>query len=355
MVAGVEVDGVTLRRDGVPLLVDLHLHVEDGELLTVMGPSGSGKTTLLRVLAGLEPVDEGTVRIGGRDVTDVPSAQRNVAMVSQRGGLQPHLTARDNIAFPLRLARTDQDLVDDRVEASARVLGLGRMLDRLPRELSAGWRQAAETARELGRAPDLFLLDEPLANVDTHRRARLRRELLMVQRGAGITMVYATNDQAEAMSLGDRVAVLVDGCVAQIGAPTDVHEHPATVTVACLIGSPPMNVLSGRVREGRVVVAGGSAPVGSGADGQVLVGVRPGDLGPEPRRNALRLELAVSRVATTGPEVHVHGDVGDVEVTAVLRTPLSVELPTVGDRLDLYAAVERLRFFDGRTGVATGG
>lgn len=353
--ARVDVDGVTLRRDGLPLLVDLDLHVDDGELLTVMGPSGSGKTTLLRVLAGLEPVDGGTVRIGGRDVTDVPPAQRNVAMVSQRGGLQPHLTARDNIAFPLRLARTDPELIDDRVETSARILGLGRLLDLLPRELSAGWRQAVETARELGRAPDLFLLDEPLANVDAHRRARLRRELVLVQRGAGVTMVYATNDGTEAMSLGERVAVLVDGAVAQIGVPADVHEHPATATVAGLIGSPPMNLLPGRVEAGRVVVAGDSVPVGPGVDGRVLVGVRPADLGPEPRRDALRLELVVSRVATTGPEVHVRGDVDAVEVTAVLRTPLSVEPPTAGDHLDLYAPVERLRFFDARTGVATGG
>ncbi len=344
--SAVDVERVTVRRDGSALLVDCTLHVDDGELLTVVGPSGSGKTTLLRVLAGLEPADEGTVRIGGRDVTELPAAQRDVAMVFQQGGLQPHLTARDNIAFPFRLRRQDRDLVDERVEATARVMGLEELLDRLPRQLSAGSRQTVETARELGRAPELFLLDEPLANVDAHQRMRMRRELTLVQRGTQVTMIYATNDQGEAMALGDRMAVLVDGAVAQVGVPTEVHDHPVTVTVAQLIGSPPMNLLP--VGLGGLVVPEEVPP------GDVLVGVRPADLGPEPVRGGLRVEVAVTQVTSTGPEVHVHGLAGEEEITAVLRVPLAIAVPASGDRLELFAPAGRLRSFDGRTGVALG-
>lgn len=340
----VTVDGVTVDRDGARRLDEVHLAIEDGELLVVIGPSGSGKTTLLRVLAGLEPVDAGRVLFGGRDVTEVPAAQREVAMVFQEGSLQRHLTARDNIAFPWRLLRTPGPEVVGRVEASARVMGLSDLLDRLPRQLSAGSRQAVETTRELGRATDLFLLDEPLANVDTHERQRLRRELAMVQGAAGVTMVYATNDQAEAMALGDRVAVIVAGEVVQVGPPLELHEHPATIEVATLLGSPPTNLLP----VGEVTLWGGVP------GGRVLIGVRPADLGPEPRRRGLHVRLSVMQVTSTGPELHVRGRVGSTTAIAVLRTPLAVPAPTVGEALDLYADPERLRFFDARTGAAVG-
>ncbi|MBW3561389.1 MAG: ABC transporter ATP-binding protein [Actinobacteria bacterium] len=340
----VTVDGVTVGHDGARRLDDVHLAIEDGELLVVIGPSGSGKTTLLRVLAGLEPVDAGRVLIDDHDVTEVPAAQRDVAMVFQEGSLQRQLTARDNIAFPLRLLRSPGPEVTERVEASARVMGLSHLLDRLPRQLSAGSRQAVETTRELGRAVGLFLLDEPLANVDSHERQRLRRELAMVQRAAGVTMVYATNDQTEAMALGDRVAVLVAGQVVQVGPPLELYERPATIEVATLLGSPPTNLLSAAD-----VTVSGRVP-----DGRVLVGVRPADLDPEPRRQGLHVRVSVMQVTSTGPELHVRGRVAGTTVTAVLRTPLAVPEPTVGEELDLYADPDRLRFFDYRTGVAVG-
>lgn len=345
----VTVDGVTVGHDEAKRLDDVHLAIEDGELLVVIGPSGSGKTTLLRVLAGLEPVNAGRVLIDDHDVTEVPAAQRDVAMVFQEGSLQRQLTVRDNIAFPLRLLRSPGQEVTERVEASARVMGLSDLLDRLPRQLSAGSRQAVETTRELGRAVGLFLLDEPLANVDSHERQRLRRELAMVQRAAGVTMVYATNDQTEAMALGDRVAVLVAGQVVQVGPPLELYERPATIEVATLLGSPPTNLLPAAD-----VTVSGRVPGGQTPGGRVLVGVRPADLDPEPRRQGLHVRVSVMQVTSTGPELHVRGRVAGTTVTAVLRTPLAVPEPMVGEELDLYADPDRLRFFDYRTGAAVG-
>jgi len=272
--------------NGHRALADLTLTIADGELLVVVGPSGCGKSTLLRLLAGLEEIGSGEIWIGGRLANPLSPQQRNVAMVFQDYALYPNMTVRENLAFPLRMRRLDRPAMARRVAATAAMLDLGELLDRHPRQLSGGQRQRVAMGRALVREPSVFLMDEPLSNLDAKLRGQVRAEIADLQQRLGTTMVYVTHDQVEAMTLGRRIAVLHRGQLQQVDDPQRLYERPATSFVAGFLGNPPMNLVRGALRrrdDGSVeadwggqpiVLPGGGMPPYSGA-GEVVWGVRP--------------------------------------------------------------------------------
>ena len=283
--ASISLENIRVMRSGTLALAIDYLEVADGELLVVLGPSGSGKTTLLRAIAGLEPITHGSVSFDGVDCADVPTAERGVAMVFQESTLFPFKDVRGNIAFPLNIRRTPLAEVDSRVEAEARVLEIEHLLARKPNQLGAGHQQLVQAARALVRVPRVFLMDEPLARLDSHLREQMRREFRLLQQGYGVTTVFVTNDQAEAMVMADRIAVIEQGRIRQIAPPLDMYRWPESKFIAQFIGSPPMGFVSGWVKEdlpGYLVSFGDFrlrawTPTLEGA-GRVEVGVRPDDV-----------------------------------------------------------------------------
>ncbi len=276
----IELRGVSKRYGETVAIADVDLEIAAGEFLVLVGPSGCGKSTLLRMIAGLEPLTSGTVEIGGRDVTSVAPEDRDVAMVFQDYALYPHMTVERNLGFGLKLRGVDKGARGDRVGAVAQMLGLGDLLGRRPSELSGGQRQRVALGRAMVRQPQAFLMDEPLSNLDAGLRTSMRAELARLHERLGVTTVYVTHDQVEAMTLGTRVAVLRDGELQQCGTPLELYERPANLFVASFIGSPRMNLAPGRVEGGAVRVGEWSLPLGAGRDGlpdEVVVGVRPSD------------------------------------------------------------------------------
>ncbi|HEY8547781.1 MAG TPA: ATP-binding cassette domain-containing protein [Acidimicrobiales bacterium] len=264
--AEIAIRGATKVYDGGVTAVDaVDLDVADGELLVLVGPSGCGKSTLLRMVAGLEDVTEGTIAIGDRDVTDLQPKGRDVAMVFQSYALYPHMTVRKNIGYPLRLAKVPKDELARRVEEIAALLQLTEVLDRRPSQLSGGQRQRVAMGRALVRSPQAFLMDEPLSNLDAKLRVEMRAEIARLQRDLGVTTIYVTHDQVEAMTMGTRVAVLDKGRVQQVDTPQRIYDEPVNLFVATFIGSPAMNLLPGVVE--RAGDAGGAAAEGSGGGG----------------------------------------------------------------------------------------
>lgn len=292
------------RRDPVHALRGIDLEAGEGELVVVVGPSGSGKTTLLRCVAGLEHPDAGRVEVGGRDVTDLPPGDRDVAMVFQEYALFPHLSVRDNIAFGLLARREPKQRVTAKVEDTATLMGIQDTLDRRPAELSGGERQRVALARAIVRAPSAFLLDEPLSDLDAELRTFMRSEIRALQRRLETTALYVTHDQTEAMTMGDRVAVLRGGRVEQFAAPADIYARPASTFVARFIGTPPMNVVPGEA-------------LGAG-DG--FAGLRPEHLRIAPADSG-RLRGRVIHEDALGHEVIVHVAVGDEVLLA--RSPVA--------------------------------
>ena len=290
-----------------PALNGLNLTVEDGEFLVLVGPSGSGKSTALRMLAGLEDVSAGRIFIGDRDVTHLASRERDIAMVFQSYALYPHLNVEDNIGFPLNIAKLPTGEVRSRVLAAARVLDLEPYLKRKPRELSGGQRQRVAMGRAIVRDPQVFLLDEPLSNLDAKLRAQTRRAIALLQRRLGVTTVYVTHDQVEAMTMGDRVAVLKDGVLQQLGTPRQLYRHPDNVFVAGFIGTPAMNLFEVTYADGYVHFGDLAYPVEpgwmSGVGNRVTLGVRPEDL--QVSDQGLLVEVEV--VEELGADAYVYG------------------------------------------------
>jgi ABC-type sugar transport system ATPase subunit len=313
-VAGLQLVGVRKAFGDVEVLRGLELTAHEGELLVVLGPSGSGKSTMLRIAAGLEEPTAGTVRIGGRDVTRVPPPQRNIAMVFQSYALFPHLNVERNIGFGLSARGMRGQEVEHRVRAAAELSGVVGLLHRRPHELSGGERQGVALARALARNPDVFLLDEPLSNLDAQLRTKTRAELKSLHAELGRTMVYVTHDQIEALTLGDRIAVLERGLVAQVGTPDEIYRRPADRFVASFVGSPQMNFLS----------AEAAKRFGLGSDGEV--GVRPEHV----RVGEGELSGEVAIVEPAGSEALVHVDVAGHRLVARLRPE---ELPAVGEQV----------------------
>jgi ABC-type sugar transport system ATPase subunit len=342
---------------GTRALVDLSLDVPDGELLVAVGPSGCGKSTMLRLVAGLEEITSGTLRIGDRIANDLRPQERNVAMVFQDYALYPHLTARGNLEFPLRMRGLAREDRRTRVERVAALLHIEELLERLPRQLSGGQRQRVAMGRALVREPSVFLLDEPLSNLDAKLRVQVRAEIKDLQERAATTMIYVTHDQVEAMTLGDRVAVLRDGRLQQVAPPAELYDRPANAFVAGFIGNPPMNLLPTRVlrvEEARLVLAVGDqtlvvsrrrvlqAPA-PGSD--ATAGVRPEALG-RARDGDSGFGVTVEHVEQLGHETLTHVRVrgaDDVRLVARLPGRLGGEK---GDSLDLLADPERVYLFD---------
>ncbi|MBQ1049195.1 ATP-binding cassette domain-containing protein [Micromonospora sp. C51] len=277
--AGIEVTALHKRYpDGTVAVDHVDLSIDDGELFVMLGPSGCGKTTTLRAIAGLERQTTGDINIGDTLVNDLPPAERDIAMVFQFYALYPHLKTRDNLAFPLRAEGLPKSEVLKRVDEAARLMRLGPLMDRRPRQLSGGEQQRVALARALVRRPRAFLMDEPLTNLDAELRADMRTEIKHLQGELGATMVYVTHDQVEAMSLGHRIAILNKGRVEQIGTPLEVYDRPASLFCAAFIGSPPMNLIEVEVADGALRAQGGLAltpPPGLSRDCHLVAGVRP--------------------------------------------------------------------------------
>ncbi|MBB3675896.1 ABC transporter ATP-binding protein [Modestobacter versicolor] len=294
------------------LAVDsLDLEVADGEFLVLVGPSGCGKSTSLRMLAGLEDVDAGRILIGGRDVTDLAPKDRDIAMVFQNYALYPHMTVGENMGFALKIAGVAKPEIASRVLEAAKVLDLEPYLDRKPKALSGGQRQRVAMGRAIVRSPQVFLMDEPLSNLDAKLRVQTRTQIAQLQRRLQVTTVYVTHDQVEAMTMGDRVAVLKDGHLMQVGTPRELYDRPANAFVAGFIGSPAMNlfqlpVVDGGVRFGDAVVPVERAVLGQVDAAEVVLGVRPEDLDLA-APGAAGLDLVVDVVEELGADAYVYG------------------------------------------------
>ena len=304
-----------------PAVNQLDLHVEDGEFLVLVGPSGCGKSTSLRMLAGLEEVDEGRLLIGDQDVTDLPPKARDIAMVFQNYALYPHMTVAENMGFALKIAGANKSEISKRVAEAAAMLDITEYLDRKPKALSGGQRQRVAMGRAIVRSPRVFLMDEPLSNLDAKLRVQTRTQIAQLQRRLGTTTVYVTHDQVEAMTMGDRVAVLKDGVLQQCAAPREMYDKPANLFVAGFMGSPSMNlmelpVVDGGVRFGDLVVPV-SRDTLADADATVTLGIRPENLVVSD--SGLKLEVDV--VEELGADAYVYGraDVGGSDRTIVAR------------------------------------
>jgi ABC-type sugar transport system ATPase subunit len=328
-VTGLVLEGVVKRFGGTVALDAVDLEARDGELLVVVGPSGCGKSTLLRCVAGLEAVDEGVVRIKGRDVTRLRPAARDVAMVFQSYALFPHLNAAENIGFGLTVSELPKREVRERVEEAARLVGVESFLERRPYELSGGERQRVALARALVRRPTVYLLDEPLSNLDAGLRVEMRTELKRLHREVGATMVHVTHDQVEALTLGDRIAVMSGGAVRQVGTPDEVYRAPRDRFVASFLGTPAMNFLDAGE-------ASGLLPIPDGA----TLGVRPEHV----RLDGEGVSARVGLVEVAGSDAYLHLDSG-----LVVRVDAD-QRPAEGAEVRVTVRREDAHLFDARSG-----
>ena len=338
---------------------DLSLEVADGELLVLVGPSGSGKSTVLRMVAGLETVTAGKIRIGERDVTELPPQKRDIAMVFQNYALYPHMTVRENLGFGLSIRKQPPEMIEQRVRTVAGSLGLDALLDRKPAQLSGGQRQRVALGRAIVRAPLAFLFDEPLSNLDAQLRVETRVELSRLHRELGATMVYVTHDQSEALTLGDRIAILRDGVLQQVASPMELYARPANRFVAAFIGSPAMNFFEGELRrdnspegDGRFTFSGNGLAIGVRCDaspvGRVVVGVRPHHLevvgGGE---GNLRAEVAV--VEPMGNEQIVYATLPGGKRVVALAPPEPSIRPA--STVAIRVRTEAVHVFDAESGA----
>ena len=327
--------------------------IADGEFCVLVGPSGCGKSTLLRMIAGLEEISEGEIRIGDKVVNRVPPKARDVAMVFQNYALYPHMTVRDNMSFALMLAKRPKEEIEQKVARAAEILGLGALLERYPRQLSGGQRQRVAMGRAIVRDPQVFLFDEPLSNLDAKLRVQMRTEIKELHQRLKTTSIYVTHDQIEAMTMADKIVVMRDGIVEQTGAPLELYDRPVNTFVAGFIGSPAMNMLAGVARRGsdgpRVALAAGAdmAVLAQVDDGrEVLYGIRPEHLSLAEPSQGLPAQVVV--VEPTGADTQVVCRVGGHDVIAVLRDRVACR---AGDRVGLRPDAGRAHLFDAGTGA----
>jgi multiple sugar transport system ATP-binding protein len=383
--ASVVLDKITkVYENGFQAIHDLSLRIEDREFLVLVGPSGCGKSTALRMIAGLETITDGVLRIGDRIVNDVAPKDRDIAMVFQNYALYPHMTVHDNIGFALKLAKTPKPDIDAQVLKAAGVLELTQLLDRKPGQLSGGQRQRVAMGRAIVRQPAAFLMDEPLSNLDAKLRVQMRAEIASLQRSLGVTTVYVTHDQVEAMTMGDRVAVLKDGYLQQVDTPQNLYDHPSNVFVAAFIGSPSMNLYDAVVTftgDSGLIQLGSQqltlAPESLAArlalrrydSRPIVLGVRPEDfedaaMVPSATPGST-LKAHVNLLESLGSEIMVHfaldaarvesGDPDEAKETAVTGTTNAVgrfhprSRVRIGENIEVAVAVENLHFFDDET------
>ena len=383
--ADIVLDKVSKRfPDGTTAVQDVDLEIADGEFVILVGPSGCGKSTTLNMIAGLEDISSGELRIGGERVNDKAPRDRDIAMVFQSYALYPNMTVRENMAFPLRLAKLDRATIDQKVDEAAKVLELTSLLDRKPANLSGGQRQRVAMGRAIVRQPKAFLMDEPLSNLDAKLRVQMRTVVSRLQKQLGTTTVYVTHDQTEAMTLGDRVVIMRGGAIQQVGPPQELYDHPNNLFVAGFIGSPSMNFLPATVEEGRLRTALGDLPIGDrirreleGADAprELILGIRPehfedAELVDEQTRDrGMEFTAPVDIVESMGSDKYVYLTVEGGRATAAeleelaadagaadlagsnLVTRLSAESTvTEGEDRRVWFNLEKLHLFDPSNG-----
>jgi multiple sugar transport system ATP-binding protein len=337
---------------------DLNLDIADGEFLVLVGPSGCGKTTALRCVAGLETISEGKLKIGDRVVNDVAPKDRDIAMVFQSYALYPHMSVYDNLAFGLKLRKTPKADIDRRVKEAAGILGLDRFLDRKPKALSGGQRQRVALGRAIVREPSVFLMDEPLSNLDAKLRVQTRAEIARLHQRLGTTTIYVTHDQVEAMTMGDRIAVMKDGILQQVGTPQELYDGPVNVFVAGFIGSPAMNFATVKATEGedlmlgsaKLVLAGKAATAVAarpkGAD--LMIGFRPEhlDVVSNGRADVVKIPARVDVVEYLGNEELIHAQAEGNEIVALIPSDRQVK---PGQQIELGVPLDKLHVFDPET------
>jgi len=333
----------------VPSVDAIDLEIQDGEFLVLVGPSGCGKSTTLRMLAGLEEVNSGRILIGDKDVTNVPPKDRDIAMVFQNYALYPHMTVAENMGFALKIAGVDKEERKQRVLEAAKLLDLEKYLDRKPKALSGGQRQRVAMGRAIVRSPQVFLMDEPLSNLDAKLRVQTRTQIASLTRRLGVTTVYVTHDQVEALTMGDRVAVLKDGELQQVGTPRELYDRPRNVFVAGFIGSPAMNLVQLQSSNGQV--AFGSTTIDApGAQGGTTLGFRPEDI--EIVSAGEGVEIVVDVVEELGADAYIYGSAelgGKTQMVVVRvdgRTP-----PARGARINIAPNLQHVHLFDTESGL----
>ncbi|WP_457584471.1 ABC transporter ATP-binding protein [Ensifer canadensis] len=316
--ASVTIEQVRKQYGAVPVIHDVSIDIEDGEFVTLVGPSGCGKSTLLRMLAGLEDISGGQIRIGGRVVNDIAPKERDIAMVFQSYALYPHMTVAENMGFALKLKGQDKAAIQRRVKEAADILALEPLLDRLPKQLSGGQRQRVAMGRAIVRHPQVFLFDEPLSNLDAKLRVTMRAEIKDLHQRLKTTTVYVTHDQIEAMTMADRIVVMRGGVVEQIGRPLDLYDRPVNTFVATFIGSPAMNLFHGSILDGQFVTDDGQAlplPTGYSGGAAHTYGIRPEHLAIAESG----IQATVGVVEPTGAETHLVVKLGSFDTTLVIR------------------------------------
>jgi multiple sugar transport system ATP-binding protein len=341
--ADIALHDVTKRYpDGTEAVKKLNLEIADGEFMILVGPSGCGKSTALRMIAGLEDISEGELTIGGEVVNDKAPRERDIAMVFQNYALYPHMTVRENMGFALKLAKVPTEEINEKVEHAAQILDLKAHLDRKPSNLSGGQRQRVAMGRAIVRDPSAFLMDEPLSNLDAKLRVQMRTEVSRLQRDLSTTTVYVTHDQTEAMTLGDRVAVMRGGVLQQVDTPRVLYNSPVNIFVAGFIGSPAMNFFSGTAKGGklRLPFAEVASPEGVEDAGDVIVGIRPEDfedakLAPEGRRQGVTFDAPIEVLESMGSEIYAYfqfegGEVSSDELAELARDSGIAETPSGG-------------------------
>lgn len=363
--ASVTYKNVYKRFGDVTVITDLNMEIADKEFVVFVGPSGCGKSTSLRMLAGLEEISEGDILIGDRVVNDVPPKDRDIAMVFQSYALYPHMSVYDNMAFGLKLRKTPKAEIDRRVKEAAEILGLGNLLDRKPKALSGGQRQRVAVGRAIVREPAVFLMDEPLSNLDAKLRVSARAEITKLHKRLGTTFIYVTHDQVEAMTMGDRIAVLADGILQQIDSPRSLYNTPNNIFVAGFIGSPSMNFFNATVvqEEGKMIVDTGDfrvevpeekqAPYKEIVGKEVVFGMRPEHIHvPQyapPGIIAAPIEVTIEVVELLGHELNLFATSGKNSLVATVDTRLEAN---VGNKIGLVMDMNRMHIFDKNTEMA---
>jgi len=386
--ADIVLDHITKRYpDGSLAVSDFNLDIHDGEFVILVGPSGCGKSTTLNMIAGLDDITAGELRIGGKVVNNASPKDRDIAMVFQSYALYPHMTVRENMGFALKLAKTPKDVINAKVEEAARILDLTQHLDRKPANLSGGQRQRVAMGRAIVRDPAVFLMDEPLSNLDAKLRVQMRTQVSRIQRRLGTTTVYVTHDQTEAMTLGDRVAVMRGGLLQQVGSPQELYERPGNLFVAGFIGSPAMNFMAGTLEEGKLRTSLGDFPIGdrlrqelanANSGRQVIVGLRPEDfedaalVPAQDRDSGLTFRATIDVLESMGSDVFVYftrgrdaavsvaeleelardsgqADTGAAGDTVVARLSAATRVHEGGEA-ELWADARAIHVFDPATG-----
>jgi multiple sugar transport system ATP-binding protein len=341
----------------------INLDIEHNEFVVLVGPSGCGKSTTLRMIAGLEEITDGEILIGGEIANDLPPRKRNISMVFQNYALYPHMTVRENLGFGLKIAKQSRDVIEERVNEAAGILSIGELLERTPAELSGGQRQRVAMGRAIVRHPQVFLFDEPLSNLDAKLRVQMRTEIKRLHQKVKTTIVYVTHDQVEAMTLADRIVVMKDGYIEQVGTPLEVFERPVNTFVGSFIGSPPMNMLPGEIvyRDGQALIsfnADQTLPIPADlvdqvSEGQkIIFGFRADDLMPDDHAvpilgNASSLRLTVDIAEPLGTETLLFCNFAGVDIQAKMFNPRTVK---PGEILNFKCAIDKTHLFDAASG-----